>query len=398
MRGVSSDAHPADQAEALLPQPEAGAPAADFLRRLSSLTILHFCRNDEPLHLPGMRPEEILRRVRAFVDRSPFLWLLQSALLHPEKLALVDAPSPSGASQTLNYSQLLLRSVSLCEGLGRLGCLRGSRIAVLLHNCGSVMDVHFTASAIGATVVNLNTHLVSRELCGLLASSAPQFIVTSADRAAVLCDALLDVPSLDYDLSAVTILWVGGTPAAAAQLPVRSLDYESLLLEHRISDARQLGDTLYRLPPAASASPFQIYFTSGTTGKPKPVVLSLSVVVTHALGTVHEMRLHSEDVWLHVAPMFHLVDAFALYAVTRVGGRHVVTPSFAPAETLMLIEQARRAPSPRRSCPPLSLSLGAHTIPHSGTCFLFERGVNHGASLREQPYRSARGHVHPADF
>ena len=53
------------------------------------------------------------------------------------------------------------------------------------------------------------------------------------------------------------------------------------------------------------------------------------------------MRLHAEDVWLHVAPMFHLVDAFAIYAVTAVGGRHVIMPTFAAAETLRVIERER---------------------------------------------------------
>ena len=41
-----------------------------------------------------------------------------------------------------------------------------------------------------------------------------------------------------------------------------------------------------------------------------------------------EMALHGGDVWGHIAPMFHLVDAFAIYAVTHVGGRHVTMPAF----------------------------------------------------------------------
>lgn len=50
-----------------------------------------------------------------------------------------------------------------------------------------------------------------------------------------------------------------------------------------------------------------------------------------------EMGLHGGDVWGHIAPMFHLVDVFAVYAVTFLGGRHVTLPAFSPGATLELI-------------------------------------------------------------
>jgi hypothetical protein len=49
------------------------------------------------------------------------------------------------------------------------------------------------------------------------------------------------------------------------------------------------------------------------------------------------MRLCGSDVWGHFAPLFHLVDVFAVYAVTLVGGRHVLLPSFAPVDALLAI-------------------------------------------------------------
>ena len=49
------------------------------------------------------------------------------------------------------------------------------------------------------------------------------------------------------------------------------------------------------------------------------------------------MRLHGGDVWGHFAPLFHLVDAFAVYAVTLLGGRHVILPAFSAADALLTI-------------------------------------------------------------
>ena len=51
------------------------------------------------------------------------------------------------------------------------------------------------------------------------------------------------------------------------------------------------------------------------------------------------MKLNSMDVWGHIAPMFHLVDVFAIYAITLVGGRHVTLPNFSPIEALLMMER-----------------------------------------------------------
>lgn len=55
-----------------------------------------------------------------------------------------------------------------------------------------------------------------------------------------------------------------------------------------------------------------------------------------------EMNLNSLDVWGHIAPMFHLVDVFAIYAITLVGGRHITMPVFSAAEALILLGTNRR--------------------------------------------------------
>jgi len=57
----------------------------------------------------------------------------------------------------------------------------------------------------------------------------------------------------------------------------------------------------------------------------------------YAYCTVTEMALNSRDVWGHFAPMFHLVDAFAIYAITLVGGRHAILPTFTAQEALLTI-------------------------------------------------------------
>jgi acyl-CoA synthetase (AMP-forming)/AMP-acid ligase II len=97
-------------------------------------------------------------------------------------------------------------------------------------------------------------------------------------------------------------------------------------------------------PPAARVGPddlAQLYYTSGTTGRPKGVMLTHRNVCTHARWAIRELGLTGRDRWGHFAPMFHLADAWATFAVTAVGGVHVMEPRFTAEGALGTIERER---------------------------------------------------------
>ena len=93
----------------------------------------------------------------------------------------------------------------------------------------------------------------------------------------------------------------------------------------------------------------------GTLARPGRAALRAAAHTAHARSALTsspaipprrppaEMGLSRHDVWGHLAPMFHLVDVFAVYALTLVGGRHVTLPAFAPADALLAI--GARAPA-----------------------------------------------------
>jgi len=111
------------------------------------------------------------------------------------------------------------------------------------------------------------------------------------------------------------------------------LSYERVLEE---ADFSPLPD-----PPTKDDDIAQLYYTSGTTGRPKGVMLSHKNVATHALGTIAEIHLIDCDVWVHVAPLFHLADAWATWAVTWVGGTHVLVREFDAKIVLETIEKEK---------------------------------------------------------
>jgi acyl-CoA synthetase (AMP-forming)/AMP-acid ligase II len=69
-------------------------------------------------------------------------------------------------------------------------------------------------------------------------------------------------------------------------------------------------------------------------------MLSHGAVCSHALMTIAELGLGEDDVWGHFAPMFHLADAWATFAITQVGGTHVMLRRFQPAAALDLMVRA----------------------------------------------------------
>jgi acyl-CoA synthetase (AMP-forming)/AMP-acid ligase II len=64
-------------------------------------------------------------------------------------------------------------------------------------------------------------------------------------------------------------------------------------------------------------------------------------VYAHALSTIAELHLSDEDVWLHAAPMFHLADAWATWAITWVGATHSFVKEFDPKDVLETIQRER---------------------------------------------------------
>jgi acyl-CoA synthetase (AMP-forming)/AMP-acid ligase II len=185
------------------------------------------------------------------------------------------------------------------QQLIQLGAGPGDRVGYLGRNSAEYIESYYAAAGIGAILVPLNAHLTGAELGAILTDAGARIVIG-------------DPPLLDRLESGD---WHGerfsakGTPVAGHLEPVE----------------------------VAPSDPAQLYYTSGTTGRPKGVVLTHENVVEHALAATSELDLAEDDVWAHVAPMYHLADAWATFAITWVGGRHVIAPRFDPREVLELL-------------------------------------------------------------
>jgi fatty-acyl-CoA synthase len=220
--------------------------------------------------------------------------------------------------QVFTYHQFASRCRRLARAMADLGIAFEDRVCILHPNCHRFLEVYYAAALLGAVLVPMNIRMSKRELIHIAQDSDAKLILADMEYEEAARVIMKEVPGLKKCLMA------GGHGPDP---------YEEALEGH--SD-----EPLYP-SEACDDHLAQLYYTSGTTGRPKGVMLSHRNVYIHALMTVAELHLTDADVWLHAAPLFHLADAWATWAITWVGGTHVLARSFRPKEILRLMVERK---------------------------------------------------------
>ncbi len=232
-------------------------------------------------------------------------WLMRTALRSPEAPALFR-----GTHLLASYSEFAERVLGLAEALhSRLGVRPGDRVALFLANRAEYLELLYATWAVGAVVVPINHKLHPNEAAWII-EDAEVKVVFIDDEAAAL-PSILARPSREV-------------PAISVDSPEFRRLYEFGVFSEPVPRGR---DDLAWL-----------FYTSGTTGKPKGVMLS------H--GNLHAMTFSYfadvDEVWprdaaLYAAPMSHGAGLYNFMHVLR-GARHVVPEfqGFDPAEILEL--------------------------------------------------------------
>lgn len=213
------------------------------------------------------------------------------------------------------------RIARLAGGLRALGVVEGDRVAILSLNSDRYAEYLLATPWAGAVLTPLNIRWSPTELAHVLDDSGARVLLVDDAFAPMTPTLTGQCPTL------AIIVHCGDGPT-----PDGMYSYEQLLAgSDPIPDARRSGDDLAGL-----------FYTGGTTGFPKGVMLSHANLITSALGTVATGELLSGDAsLLHAAPMFHLADLAAWAGQCQKGGTHVIVSFFDPTTVLEELQQHR---------------------------------------------------------
>lgn len=241
------------------------------------------------------------------------IWMtLKKALaLYPAKIAVIDG------NHRYTYQQIGERVAGLARFFQTQGVQQQDRISILEVNSHAFLEAYYAAAGMGAILNPLNYRLAAREVAYILKDAGSRWLIASRRFADLVKGTLNEGVPLEG------ILWVGKT--LPESIPIQCHNYEEVV-------STNAGN--FEPVSVDESQVAHLYYTSGTTGRPKGVMLTHKNICSHALMTIAELKLVDTDVWGHVAPMFHLADAWATFAITWVGGRHVMVAQF-DAETVM---------------------------------------------------------------
>ncbi len=216
-------------------------------------------------------------------------------------------PATIFKGRTRTYGQVLDRVARLAGAFNSLGLKEDARIGILAQNSDRYFEYSFAVPYSGRTMVPLNTRLAVPELLYMMEHSEVEFLFFD--------DAFVETyPEFRNKATGVehfVYMGDGDTPAGV-------LDYENLIAENNpVQDAGRRMDEL-----------LGIYYTGGTTGLPKGVMLSHGNMANNAMCMMMDIGFTESSDFLHVSPMFHLADVGPSYGLTALGGTHHFFPVF----------------------------------------------------------------------
>ena len=226
---------------------------------------------------------------------TPLEFARRTRRLHADREAVVDGP------KRFSYRQFFERCDRFSSALLKLGVVQGDRVAYLAPNTHQNLEGYYAVPQIGAVIVPMNYRLTADDFAYLIKHSGARVVCVDRDH--------LDAIDSVRDQLAGVIAFVALENAREGWL-----DYETLLAQ---------SDAGFERPAIAETDLLSINYTSGTTSRPKGVMITHRNAALNMVGTMLHMHLGVRDRYLWTLPMFHANGWTHVWIMTAVGGTHV---------------------------------------------------------------------------
>ena len=244
---------------------------------------------------------------------TPLEFQRRARLLYADRECVVDGDI------RLTYEQFFARCDRWSAALQRLGVRRGDRVAYVCLNTSSHLESFYAVPQIGAVLVPINFRLKPQEIEYIVQHSGAKVVCSHVDFLEVV-DAIRGAcPAVEHYVS------IGGSRESWN-------DYEQLIA----AETNQ-----FDRPSIDEGDLLTINYTSGTTSRPKGVMITHRNAYMNAVGTLVHVSMTCADRYLWTLPMFHANGWTFVWIVTAVGGTHVCLRKVDPPEAFKLIRDER---------------------------------------------------------
>lgn len=189
--------------------------------------------------------------------------------------------------------------------LQQWGVEHGDRVAIVASNSGSYLIAEVATLLLGAIVVPVNAKLTAPEIAVIIEDCSP--VVVLVDE--------------------------------SARSTVESSGSAALMLDALLAEARTCEPQA--MDRADESDDAFITYTSGTTGRPKGVLIDHHRALWAGLAQIASVGMRDGDRYLHLSPLYHSGGVVFSTVVTLLGGTHVLAPAFEPGAVLGLMERER---------------------------------------------------------
>ncbi len=253
--------------------------------------------------------------------------LLHHAIItHPEQVIVSDG-------KVFTYKQFYTRVLKLANSLSKQGVKKGTVIGVLDVNSHRFLEMHYACSMLGAVLHTINFRLAPEQMVYSMVHAGDEWVFVSDVFAPAVKPLFSKFPH-----------WVFMSDNRNQKLPEeaqKAFFYEDLLEQ---GEEKEVDET----EKIEENDVFSIFYTTGTTGKPKGIQYKHHTILHGSIQLFHHLALHeygarvsSRDVYMPLIPFFHIHAWGMAFFPIYVGAKLVLPGAADPAGQLRLIQKEK---------------------------------------------------------